>query len=46
MEVINKKIINTMLIYFLRNHWAHDLKLEYLDYDKNMDKKSFYFRYC
>ncbi|MFW9988488.1 MAG: hypothetical protein ACFFC3_07520 [Candidatus Odinarchaeota archaeon] len=27
----NKKIINTMLIYFLRNHGAHDLKLEYLD---------------
>lgn len=23
----NKKIINTMLIYFLRNHGAHDLKL-------------------
>lgn len=27
----NKKIINTMLIYLLRNHGAHDLKLEYLD---------------
>lgn len=27
----NKKIINTMLVYLLRNHGAHDLKLEYLD---------------
>ncbi len=34
---INKKIINTMLIYFLRNRSAHDVKLEYLNtqlYDK------------
>ena len=30
-KTINKKIINTMLIYLLRNHGAHDLKLEYLD---------------
>ena len=30
-KIINKKIINTMLIYLLRNHGAHDLKLEYLD---------------
>ena len=30
-KTANKKIINTMLIYFLRNHGAHDLKLEYLD---------------
>jgi len=30
-KIANKKIINTMLIYLLRNHGAHDLKLEYLD---------------
>ena len=30
-KIVNKKIINTMLIYLLRNHGAHDLKLEYLD---------------
>lgn len=30
-KVMNKKIINTMLIYFLRNQGAHDIKLEYLN---------------
>ena len=30
-RIINKKIINTMLIYFLRNRSAHDIKLEYLN---------------